>query len=168
MTLHVGGSLRGCIGVIEAKGAAGREHRADARRRRRWKIHGSARCNREELPGWKLRFRCCPRCNEFSPKTLKSGSTDCWWNKESGAVCCCRKWPWNTIWEREQFLKETCHKAGLSLDAWKEADTRIYGFTCEIVEEERAASGVNGRESVRGKKKPAPERQTRARNSKLG
>ena len=34
---------------------------------------------------------------------------------------------------REQFLRETCHKAGLRDEAWKDAATRIYGFTCEIV-----------------------------------
>ncbi|MGB7437235.1 MAG: AmmeMemoRadiSam system protein A [Candidatus Acidiferrum sp.] len=33
----------------------------------------------------------------------------------------------------EQFLAETCHKAGLPTDAWKAADTQIYGFTCEIL-----------------------------------
>jgi uncharacterized protein len=44
---------------------------------------------------------------------------------------------------REEFLAETCHKAGLPVDAWKAPDTRIYGFTCEIVAEEKI-------------KKPAP------------
>ena len=38
---------------------------------------------------------------------------------------------------REEFLNEACHKAGLPLDSWKAADTRIYGFTCEIVAEEK-------------------------------
>jgi len=32
----------------------------------------------------------------------------------------------------EQFLKETCCKAGLPGDAWKSAETRIFGFTCEV------------------------------------
>ena len=33
---------------------------------------------------------------------------------------------------REQFLEETCRKAGLTRDAWKQAETRIFGFTCEV------------------------------------
>ena len=33
---------------------------------------------------------------------------------------------------REQFLEETCRKAGLPRDAWKDAETRIFGFTCEV------------------------------------
>lgn len=32
----------------------------------------------------------------------------------------------------EQFLEETCRKAGLPCDAWKQAETRIFGFTCEV------------------------------------
>ena len=33
---------------------------------------------------------------------------------------------------REQFLEETCRKAGLSREAWKDSQTRILGFTCEV------------------------------------
>jgi uncharacterized protein len=32
----------------------------------------------------------------------------------------------------EQFLEETCRKAGLAREAWKDAETRIFGFTCEV------------------------------------
>ncbi|HTR80827.1 MAG TPA: AmmeMemoRadiSam system protein A [Bacteroidota bacterium] len=38
-------------------------------------------------------------------------------------------------WDREQFLAETCVKAGLPRDQWKHAETRIYVFTTEIIEE---------------------------------
>ena len=33
---------------------------------------------------------------------------------------------------REQFLEETCRKAGLAREAWKDPETRIFGFTCEV------------------------------------
>ena len=36
---------------------------------------------------------------------------------------------------REQFLEETCRKAGLPREAWKDSETRIYGFTCEVFSE---------------------------------
>jgi AmmeMemoRadiSam system protein A len=36
---------------------------------------------------------------------------------------------------REQFLEETCRKAGLLREAWKDAETRIFGFTCEVFSE---------------------------------
>ncbi|HVH73041.1 MAG TPA: AmmeMemoRadiSam system protein A, partial [Candidatus Dormibacteraeota bacterium] len=36
---------------------------------------------------------------------------------------------------REQFLEETCRKAGLPREAWKDPETRILGFTCEVFSE---------------------------------
>jgi uncharacterized protein (TIGR00296 family) len=33
---------------------------------------------------------------------------------------------------REQFLAETCRKAGLSRDAWQSPATHIQAFTCDI------------------------------------
>ena len=35
-------------------------------------------------------------------------------------------------WDRQTFLSETCHKSGLSADAWKNDDTEIYIFSAEI------------------------------------
>jgi len=35
-------------------------------------------------------------------------------------------------WDRTTFLQQTCCKAGLPPDAWKDADARIYTFTAEI------------------------------------
>lgn len=37
-------------------------------------------------------------------------------------------------WSAEQFLRETCHKAGLPADAWQHG-ARIEVFTAEIIEE---------------------------------
>lgn len=36
---------------------------------------------------------------------------------------------------REQFLEETCRKAGLPRQAWKDSETHIFGFTCEVFSE---------------------------------
>jgi len=35
-------------------------------------------------------------------------------------------------WDRETFLKETCRKAGLPSDAWKDKSTEIYTFSAEV------------------------------------
>jgi uncharacterized protein len=34
---------------------------------------------------------------------------------------------------REQFLEETCRKAGLRREAWRDSEARLFGFTCEIL-----------------------------------
>ncbi len=38
-------------------------------------------------------------------------------------------------WDRLTFLQQTCHKAGLPPDAWKDPATRIYIFSADILHE---------------------------------
>ncbi|HKV25108.1 MAG TPA: AmmeMemoRadiSam system protein A [Candidatus Acidoferrum sp.] len=42
---------------------------------------------------------------------------------------------------REQFLGETCRKAGLPMDAWKDSETQLFGFVCEVFSEEPGDEG---------------------------
>ena len=42
-------------------------------------------------------------------------------------------------WTREEFLAQTCRKAGLPLDAWKQPGTRIYCFEAEVFGEPGAS-----------------------------
>ena len=35
-------------------------------------------------------------------------------------------------WDRMTFLRETCRKAGLPMDAWKEKDAEIYVFSADV------------------------------------
>lgn len=35
-------------------------------------------------------------------------------------------------WDRETFLRQTCHKAGLPLDAWRSPGCRIEKFSAEV------------------------------------
>jgi AmmeMemoRadiSam system protein A len=35
-------------------------------------------------------------------------------------------------WDRQQFLEQTCYKAGLPPDAWKDPHTQIYVFSADI------------------------------------
>ncbi|NJE42797.1 TIGR00296 family protein [Thermococcus sp. GR6] len=39
-------------------------------------------------------------------------------------------------WDEEEFLAQTCWKAGLPPDCWLDEDTKVYHFTAEIFEEE--------------------------------
>ncbi len=40
-------------------------------------------------------------------------------------------------WDKETFLKETCRKAGLPQDAWKDKSTEIYTFSAEVFNEQK-------------------------------
>lgn len=39
-------------------------------------------------------------------------------------------------WDREKFLEQTCFKARLALDAWRDEDVVLFGFEAEVWEEE--------------------------------
>ncbi len=39
-------------------------------------------------------------------------------------------------WDRKEFIQYTCHKAGLSFDAYLDSKTRFYSFTAEVFGEE--------------------------------
>jgi AmmeMemoRadiSam system protein A len=61
--------------------------------------------------------------------------------------------------DREQFLSETCRKAHLLRDAWRDARTQILGFTCEVFSDadsdaEPAPVGVDSRSAVAENKNP--------------
>jgi AmmeMemoRadiSam system protein A len=43
---------------------------------------------------------------------------------------------------REQFLEETCRKAGLRREAWKDPEARLFGFTCEVFSESSSIKRV--------------------------
>jgi AmmeMemoRadiSam system protein B/AmmeMemoRadiSam system protein A len=40
-------------------------------------------------------------------------------------------------WTRAEFLAQTCRKAGLAMDAWKQPEARIYSFTAEVFGEKK-------------------------------
>jgi uncharacterized protein (TIGR00296 family) len=39
-------------------------------------------------------------------------------------------------WDRDTFLRETCCKAGLGPDAWRDPETEIYRFSADVFGEE--------------------------------
>jgi AmmeMemoRadiSam system protein A len=49
-------------------------------------------------------------------------------------------------WDRLAFLEQTCCKAGLHPDAWKEPSTKIYIFTADIFADHPPAGEVRSQE----------------------
>ena len=47
-------------------------------------------------------------------------------------------------WDRNEFLINTCLKAGLPADAWKDADTEILHFSAQVFGEEEHDPGNRG------------------------
>ncbi len=49
-------------------------------------------------------------------------------------------------WDSEEFLAQTCWKAGLPMDCWLDPRTRVYSFTAEIFEEEEPRGRIRRKE----------------------
>lgn len=66
--------------------------------------------------------------------------------------------------DREQFLSETCRKARLLRDAWRDARTQILAFTCEVFADPHISPG----RAVRIRATPSKKTKTRATLSRAG
>jgi AMMECR1 domain-containing protein len=40
-------------------------------------------------------------------------------------------------WSGQRLLEETCVKAGLPHDAWRDPETQVFGFTAEVFSQKR-------------------------------
>jgi len=52
-------------------------------------------------------------------------------------------------WESIRFLEETCVKAGLEREAWKQSETVILAFTADVFSESEIRNRVEREPSVR-------------------
>jgi len=138
VTLHKAGRLRGCIGYIEALkplyqtvaecaiAAALRDPRFDP-------------VAPEELPALHLEISVLSPFEDISPEKIEVGRHGLMISQgwQRGLLLPQVATEWN--WDREQFLEETCLKAGLPADAWKRG-ARIQAFTAQVFGEPRPAN----------------------------
>lgn len=67
------------------------------------------------------------------PLSLRLGTDGIYINKAYASGCFLPQVATESGWSKEEFLSYCCsHKAGLSADAWKDADTEVYLFTAEV------------------------------------
>jgi len=131
VSLHIGKRLRGCLGVVEpehplgdsivrcAIGAATRDPRFPAMRP-------------NELDQLEIEISLLSPPGAIRPEEIQIGT--------HGLLIC--KGPHRGLLlpqvavthqlSAEQFLAETCRKAELPLDAWRDPETKLFGFTCEV------------------------------------
>lgn len=132
VSLHRRGQLRGCIGYIEAVKPLGQTIRemaaAAAFHDPRFRPLG-----KEELADLEVEI------SVLSPMQLIKDSNDIQVGTHGLYIV---QGPDRGLllpqvateykWDRLTFLQQTCYKAGLPPDAWKEPGTKIYTFTAEI------------------------------------
>jgi len=137
VTLHKGGRLRGCIGNIEAsqplyqtvmecaRSAALRDPRFDP-------------VSPEELPLLHLEISVLSPLKEIRPEEVEVGRHGLLISRGFQRGLLLPQVAVEFQWDREEFLEETCLKAGLPPDAWKHG-AKIQAFTAQVFGEPLSA-----------------------------
>lgn len=134
VSLHVSGRLRGCIGMIEAPGplaetvlrcaaaAAIEDPRFDP-------------VTIAEVPNLEIEVSVLSPLRAARPEEVEPGKHGLRIRQGYRSGLLLPQVATRYSWSRERFLEETCHKAGLPRDAWRDPETRIEVFTAEVFSE---------------------------------
>jgi AmmeMemoRadiSam system protein A len=139
VTLHIRSRLRGCIGVIEADEPLGESIvRCAAGAALQDPRFSPVRS--EELQDLQIELSLLSSPTPIRPERIQIGLHGLLISRGNHRGLLLPQVAIQHRLEPEQFLQETCRKAQLPLDAWREADTQILGFTCEVFSEDEIAA----------------------------
>lgn len=134
VSIHQHGRLRGCLGKVEAVASlaeavafcASSVVRDDPR---------FDPVRPEELAGLEIEISVLSRLEPIAPEQVEVGRHGIMVRRGPFRGLLLPQVPAHYQWSRERFLEETCMKAGLERDAWKNPETRIEAFTAEVFSE---------------------------------
>jgi AmmeMemoRadiSam system protein A len=154
VTLRKRARLRGCIGQIgtgqpladvvahSAKAAALEDSRFDPVRA-------------EEVQEIQIEISVLSPLQEIAPERIEAGKHGLLVSKGWQRGLLLPQVAAECRWTSARFLEETCVKAGLERNAWREPDTKIQGFTAEVFSES----------DFREERSPEPEGPAKSRYS---
>ena len=134
VSVYVDDELRGCMGRVDADtplylaveqltvAAATRDHRFDPVRM-------------EDLKQTRLEISVLSGLSEITPEAIEIGKHGLVITRGPRRGLLLPQVAVKHSFDREQFLDETCGKAGLPEGAWREPGTRVEGFTAEVFSE---------------------------------
>lgn len=134
VTLHVAGKLQGCIGVVEAHdplgGAIVRCAASAALEDPRF-----APLRAEQLDSLAIEISLLSPPELINPEAIEIGRHGLLIVLHSQRGLLLPQVAVEYHLSRDQFLEETCRKAGLRPEAWRDPEARLFGFTCEVFSE---------------------------------
>jgi AmmeMemoRadiSam system protein A len=137
VTIEVKGRLRGCIGVVEAEAplAESIRHCAESAAFRDPRFPSLAP---EEISDLRVEISVLSALSEISPEAVEIGKHGLLVDSGDRRGLLLPQVATEHRLTREQFLEETCRKAGLPPGAWRTAGTRLFAFTCDVFQEDPA------------------------------
>jgi len=143
VTVHVAGKLRGCIGVIEARETL-RESIIHCAESAAFHDRRFAPLRANELDGLQIEISVLSELFPLNPDSIEIGKHGLYVTSGQHHGLLLPQVAVEHRLSREQFLEETCYKAGLPREAWRESGTQLFGFTCDIFQEQAPAGKAAG------------------------
>jgi len=131
VTLHIQQHLRGCIGVVEANEPLGD---AIVRCSASAALHDPrfSAVRTEELSTLQIEISLLSPLLPIRPEEIEIGRHGLLVSRGRQRGLLLPQVALDHHLTPEQFLRETCRKAQLPQDAWRDSDLALFGFTCEV------------------------------------
>jgi len=129
------GELRGCIGEVIAQ-------RPLVESVARMAVASGTQDPRfpsitaQELPHLKVEISALTPITPIAPDRVEVGRHGLMISKGHSSGLLLPQVPIEQGWNREEFLRGLCHKAGLPADAWRDSDVQLHSFEAEVWGEE--------------------------------
>ena len=133
-TLHVNGRLRGCIGYVFSTHPLYRTV-AETARSAAFDDPRFQPVTPEEAPELKIEISVLSPLQRIAPEDVMVGKHGLVAIQGSRRGLLLPQVPAEWGWDRETFLSQTCMKAGLAPDAWRQG-AELQAFTAEVFGEE--------------------------------
>lgn len=134
VTLHVQRRLQGCIGVVEARERLG-EAIVRCAASAALEDHRFAPMRAAQLPDLSIEISLLSPLSPISVDSIEIGRHGLLIVLHAQRGLLLPQVAVEHRLTREQFLEETCRKAGLRREAWRQPEAQIFGFTCEVFSE---------------------------------
>jgi AmmeMemoRadiSam system protein A len=134
VTLHARGRLRGCIGVVEAYEPLP-EAVAHCAVSAALQDPRFSPVRPDELDEIRIEISLLSTPEPIQPENVEIGKHGLLVSQGTQRGLLLPQVAVEHKLGREQFLQETCRKAGLPPDAWREKETQVLGFTGEVFAE---------------------------------
>jgi AmmeMemoRadiSam system protein A len=139
VSLHARGRLRGCIGTVEATEPLGeaivRCAASAAQQDPRFSPVGD-----DELQALQIEISLLSAPEPILPENIEIGKHGLLISQGPKRGLLLPQVAIEHKLNREKFLEETCRKAGLEANAWREPATQVDGFSCEVFSEGASAA----------------------------
>ena len=141
VTLHVRGRLQGCIGAVDPEEPLG-DAVARCAASAALEDPRFAPMRAEQLGDLAIEISLLSMPAPISPQEIEIGRHGLLIVLEARRGVLLPQVAVEHHFTCEQFLEETCRKAGLPRESWRNPEARVFGFACEVFSESQPLEGT--------------------------